>query len=270
MSLKHTSKKITAVVITGGSSGIGAALIAQLLRYSPETRVCNLSRTIPANFTEDSHERRHIPCDLTVGRELAAAAGQVRSWLATEVPAGGLLLINNSGFGSYGPFEEQHPEDQLRMIDLNVRAVVDLTQQLLPLLKSRGGGVMNIASTASFQPTPIMATYGATKAFVQSWTLALADEWRGTNLHALCVCPGPTTSNFFKAAGFKGGSLPGKMSAEAVAAQSWRAWEKRQTLLVNGLPNRLLTASGSWLPRTWLTRLAGIVLRKVRAERLDA
>ena len=97
------------------------------------------------------------------------------------------------------------------MIDLNVRAVVQLTGRLLPLLKARGGAIVNVASTAAFQPTPWMATYGATKAFVLNWSLALNQDLRGTGVRVLVVCPGTTETEFFKRAG-RGEAPPAKIS----------------------------------------------------------
>lgn len=99
------------------------------------------------------------------------------------------------------------------MIDLNVRAVVDLSSRLLPVILPRGGTIVTIASTAAFQPTPFLATYGATKAFVRNWSLALNEDLRGIKVRTLTVCPGPTRSNFFKAAGFE--TLPMDQSAPA-------------------------------------------------------
>ena len=93
-------------------------------------------------------------------------------------------------FGDYGCLTDLHADKQLRMVDLNIRAMIDLTMRLQSDLLERGGAVMNIASTAAFQPTPFLATYGASKSFVLHWTLALNEEWRGTNLRALAICPG--------------------------------------------------------------------------------
>ncbi|MDP4694598.1 MAG: SDR family NAD(P)-dependent oxidoreductase, partial [Opitutales bacterium] len=107
------------------------------------------------------------------------------------------------GYGDYGRMPDLDIGKQLNMIDLNVRAVVDLTTRLLPQLLERGGAIVNIASTSAFQPTPFLATYGATKAFVLNWTLALNEDLRGTSVRALAICPGPTRSNFYKSAGFE-------------------------------------------------------------------
>src|SRR5207244_895627 len=121
--------------------------------------------------------------------EIARTAGEVQACLAREAPTGRILLINNSGFGTFGRFPEAELAKQLEMIDVNTRAVVHLTGLLLPLLQARGGAIITICSTMSFQPTPYAATYGATKAFALHWSLALNEELRGSGVRALAVCP---------------------------------------------------------------------------------
>jgi short-subunit dehydrogenase len=136
----------------------------------------------------------------------------------------------------------------------------------------RGGCVVNIASTAGFQPTPYLATYGATKAFVLNWTLALGEDLRGTKVRTLAVCPGPTRSNFFKSAGFdtppmRDGANGGlDMSSEAVADLTLQALAKGKSLLVTGWKNRLIALFGSKCPIVVVTRVGGAILRKMRLE----
>jgi short-subunit dehydrogenase len=143
----------------------------------------------------------HFFCDLRSSADIERAAASVRAHLAQTVPKGGILLINNSGFGSFGAFSELNLGGELEMIDVNVRALVHLTGLLLPDLLARGGVVLNIASTVAFLPTPYAATYGATKAFVLNWTVALNEELRGTRVRALAVSPGTTATPFFATAG---------------------------------------------------------------------
>jgi short-subunit dehydrogenase len=191
----------------------------------------------------------------------------VRTHLAAR-PAGEVLLVNNSGFGDYGSLQDLEIDKQLVMIDLNVRAAVELTARLLPELRRRGGCVVNIASTAAFQPTPQLATYGATKAFLLNWTLALHNDLQGTGVRALAVCPGPTESNFFRRAGFerRPANLSLGMTAEAVADETLRALAKGKALVVTGGRNKVLTALSGRLPRVWVARLAGLALRRVRSK----
>lgn len=178
-------------------------------------------------------------------------------------------MINNAGFGGYGRVDDLSADTQAGMIDLNVRAVVDLTTRLLPVLRRRGGVVVNIASTAAFQPTAYMATYGATKAFVLHWTLALNEELRGTGVRALAVCPGPTATAFFKRAGMQEGAVNDAFgqTSEAVAREIFAALGTGQALVVTGWKNKVLTALSGMLPKVWAARVAASVLARYRLKK---
>jgi len=263
--LKHTS----VIVITGGSSGIGSSIIKAIKTLTPAATVCNLSRSKPDNFFDQYGI--HIATDLSDPTAVAAAAEQLNIIIAEAEP-GEVLLINNSGFGDYGRQQDLDRGKQLQMIDLNVRAVVDLTSQLLPQMLKRGGCVVNVASIAGFQPTAYLATYGATKAFVLNWTLALGEDLRGTKVRTLAVCPGPTRSNFFKSAGFEtppmqeGMSLTPDMTSEEVAALTLQALAKGKSLLVTGWKNKFIAIVGSKFPIMVVTRIGAAILRKMRLE----
>lgn len=193
----------------------------------------------------------------------------VLQWLAEKAEKGPVLLINNSGFGGYGTVDSIDLQHQLSMIDLNVKAVVELTARLLPVLKERGGDIVNVASTASFQPTPFLATYGATKAFVLNWSLALDCELQGSGVRSLCLCPGPTESNFFRRAGLTAGSVPGNYgeTAEAVVETTLRMLQrKRQMFIVSGFINKVMAALSRRMPLALLTRLSGRVMKLVRSK----
>lgn len=240
-----------------------------LLKLNTVPRICNLSRTIPDIGSAEKF-LFHVPCDLSDPVALEAAIGRVESWLEDEAPAGRrrVLLINNSGFGSCGPFPEPSLERQLAMMRLNALAPVHLTGRLLPLLAARGGVVLNVSSTASFQPTPWMATYGATKAFLTSWSLAMDEEWRQRGLRFVALCPGPTATNFFREAGFDApplSGLPGDR-ADTVAHTGLRAVLDGRPLIVSGLFNKVLVACSSRLPKVLVTRLSGAILKRVRLE----
>lgn len=266
--LSESFKPFSVIIVTGGSSGIGCSFIKAIQTIKPELWVCNLSRSKPEVFLGPNG--RHIEADLTDTGTFDAVGLELDRYLA-EAPPGRLLLINNSGFGDYGPFQDRPSAKQGNMIDLNVRAVVMLTARLMPSLLERGGVVMNIASTAAFQPTPYLSTYGATKAFVLNWSLALNEDLRGTAVRAMAVCPGPTRSNFFRRAGFEtppmqAGGVNGllDMTADEVAWQSLRALSRGRTLYVNGWTNRCIAFFGSKAPRVLIARLGGYILRKLR------
>jgi uncharacterized protein len=257
-----TLPNLAAAVVTGGSSGLGEAFIRLLGRLGPALPVCNLSRRPPEDKTGAAFHRppHHVPCDLADPAALARGADAVLAWLHAA-PAGPVLLVNNAGVGAFGRFPGDDPARQLAVIDVNVRAVVDLTARLLPLLRARGGGILNVASVVAYQPTPYAAVYGASKAFLLSWSLALREELRGSGLRVVACCPGTTATGFFDAAGL--GRLPGgAMGAEAVARFALRAWARDRPHAVPGLHNLILTWAGSCLPRAAAARVAGLVLRR--------
>lgn len=252
------------ILITGGSSGIGRAFISLIRNHSKSSRICNISRSKPGKEFFDSGGI-HLGYDLTepgaVGRLMPEIEKQV------EETAKKMMLINNSGFGSYGNFRDLDIHKELNMIDLNVRSVVELTHGLLSCMQERGGTVLNVSSTAAWQPTPYLATYGAGKAFLLHWGLSLHEELRGSGVSVTTLCPGPTESQFFHRAGFADAPLSGRgESAESVAKTGLRAALKGKPLVVSGLVNKVLVGVGSKLPRVWQSRVAGFVLRKLRLE----
>jgi hypothetical protein len=183
----------------------------------------------------------------------------VGEFLLREVPVGRILLINSSGFGAFGAVSELELTRELEMIDVNVRALVHLTGRLLPLLRARGGTILNIASTVAFQPTPFAATYGATKAFVLHWTLALNEEMRGSNVRAIAVCPGTTATDFFRQAGVRTDAftLSSALTPEAVVRSAFRAMARGQSQIVPGWGNKAYTFAGARLSKPLAARIAG-------------
>jgi len=255
-----------AVVITGASSGIGEEFVKVITALNPKAKLFNLSRTSPDDSLT-AGQLRHCPADLSsaAGQETAITA--VEAWLDEAGQDGSILLINNSGFGSFGFFPEPSLERSLQMIDLNIRAPVVLTSRLLSRMKARGGAVINISSTAAFQPTPFFAIYGGTKAFLLNWSLGLWRELRDTNVRVLCVCPGPTNTNFFHAAGFSKPPVSEKMcqTSRQVVQQSLRALASRRPLVVCGWSNKLAVMISSRIPRVWVTMLTYMTLKKLQA-----
>lgn len=254
------------IIITGGSSGIGKAYLESLLSDQSEATLFNLSRTEP-KLTQPASRLVHIPCDLSDAKAVSAAAQTILQH--DEATSGRWLLINNSGFGSYGNFPEPSVEHTLNMLDLNIRGLVHLTALLLPRIQQRGGSIINIASTAAWQPTPFMAAYGASKSFVLHWSLALAAEQKDKGVHVLAVCPGPTESDFFRRAGFGEAPIAGwGQTAPQVVAATWQALYKQRSLVVSGAMNKFLTALSCRLPKRWQAPIAAFVLRRMRLDAL--
>lgn len=154
------------------------------------------------------------------------------------------------------------------MIDVNVRALVQLTGLMLPLLRRRGGAILNVASTVAFQPTPFAATYGATKAFVLNWSIALNEELRGTGVRTLAVCPGTTRTEFFHRAGVGGAErAPFAMTSEQVAEIGLRALAAGRAQVVTGWRNKVMTFAGSKVSKPLAARVSGKVITRLRGAK---
>jgi uncharacterized protein len=256
-------------VVTGASSGIGAALARSLagrghgvtLVARREERLHELAETI-SEGTEIRVEA--IRCDLTDPAARDRMAGEIES-RGLEVA----VLVNNAGFGSYGEFAEIDRERQVEMVRLNVEAVVDLEARYVPGMVERGrGALINVASTAAFQPLPGSATYAATKAFVLTHGEALHAELRGSGVTATTVCPGPVRTEFAEAAGIPRAEerTPGAvwMSAEEVAEQTVEAAEKGRRVIVPGLLNQAGALVGQHSPRALALPLVKRFWRQVQ------
>ncbi len=173
------------------------------------------------------------------------------------------FLVNNAGFGSMGDFAKLDLDNELSMIDLNVRSVVDLTHRFLrPMRERRHGTIINVASTAGFQPVPFMATYAATKAFVLSFSEALWEENRPYGIQVMALCPGVTDTNFFKASRMERPPARVSQTPEQVVDTALRALKRGKSSVISGWTNRFMTESERVLPRSFVLRTMGAVMRK--------
>lgn len=259
-------RKYDRLVITGGSSGIGQSFIELTKKLDGNLKVCNLSRTKPSVFSQPGFWC-HINSDLSSVESVQNAWPELQQWLADHRNGRGILLINNSGFGAYGRLCD-HPRDHLlNMIDLNIRGVVDLTHRMMPMMLESGGHVINVASIAGRQPTPYMAVYGASKAFVIHWSLSIDQEYARQGVRSTALCPGPTESRFFERAGFEEAPLNGfGHKADYVVKVALKAAAAGRPIVVSGLLNKITTVLGARLPLTWQAALAAMVMRKMRLQ----
>ena len=188
-----------------------------------------------------------------------------RAGLVAEVEGSGIqldLLVNNAGFGSVGPFASANPSREVDMVELNCVAPIDLCRAFIPAMSARGsGGVINVCSTCAYQAMPYMATYGATKAFLLSHSVALAFELKKTGIKVLGHCPGPTDSEFHLAAGLtdKLSHLPSADTRTVVVA-ALDAFERGKVVLINGIGNRILAGLARVLPRSWAAKIVAFLL----------
>ena len=246
-------------LITGASSGIGVDLAEcfaadgyhVVLAARTESALADVATRLATTYRVTATA---IAVDLGVPGGGAALADQIaRRGLSIDV------LVNNAGYGRAGAFNGSDAKAQFGMIDLNVRALVELTHRYWPrMLASKRGGVLNVASTAAFQPGPLMAVYYASKAFVLSFSEALWQEARGTGVKVSCLCPGPTTSRFRERAGTEATRLSragAPMSSMSVARQGYQAWQHDKRVEVTGARNRLLAGLVPFLPRRTVLRL---------------
>jgi short-subunit dehydrogenase len=251
------------VLITGASFGIGLELARVFAREGYHlvlvARSADKLRQL-ASELEKSHGTRSLmlATDLTDPGASAYVLDQTtRADIQVDV------LVNNAGFGQYGPFAENDLEECLRQIQLNITALTHLTRLYLPaMIERKSGRILNVASTAAFQPGPLMAVYYASKAYVLHFSEAIANELQGTGVTVSCLCPGPTATEFQKRANISGIRLSkfGMMDARAVAEDGFRGLMDGKPLVISGLKNWLVAQSIRFAPR----RMATAVARKLQ------
>ena len=249
-------------LVTGASSGIGADIARSLAaRGHGVTLVARRTERLE-KLAAELRDRDGARVE-TVGCDLGHADARQR--MRAEIGERGLtveVLANNAGFGTAGRFDRLDLERELDMVRLNVEAVVDLCGRYVPELVRRGrGAVLNVASTAAFQPLPRQATYAASKAFVLAFTDALHEDLAGTGVTATTLCPGPAKTEFMANAGIDWEGLPDFLWSEsaAVAEAAVRGLERGRRVVVPGALNRAGAIGGQHAPRGLLLRVAGKV-----------
>jgi len=249
-------------LITGASSGIGAAFARKLAARGRNVLLVARSEDKLIALCNELGRLTSIRAQYLA---LDLRKPEARSQLFEETQKRELeidTLINNAGFGSMGDFAKLDPERELEMIELNITAVVELTRRFLgPMRERQRGTIINVASTAGFQPVPYMATYAATKAFVLSFSEALWDENRQHGIHVMALCPGVTETNFFEAAGIDRPPMRAVQTAEEVVETALRALPRKKSLVISGWANWFVVEAERFLPRSAVTKVAGKALR---------
>ncbi len=245
-------------LVTGASSGIGLALAEELAAGKTDLVLTARNGAALDRICADLASQHGIRAT-AISMDLSRPdAPQTLVAAVAERDMAPDILINNAGFATYGPFIDQTLDSQLEMIRLNVSAVVDLTARLLPrMVERRQGHILNVASTAAFQPGPLMSVYYASKAFVLHFSEGIANELNGTGVHVTALCPGPTESGFQERAKMKGSRLVqgSLMDARAVARAGLDGMYSGKAVVIPGIRNRAMALSVRFSPRTWVASI---------------
>ncbi|MFI5014399.1 MAG: SDR family NAD(P)-dependent oxidoreductase [Hyphomicrobiales bacterium] len=247
-----------ATLITGASAGIGAEF-ARILAAEGEALLLTARREDRLAALAEELRRAHggrveiAVADLTQEDAAGSLAGKAQA-LGLEIRT----LVNNAGFGLRGAFAEQPLDRLIAMLAVNIVALTRLTGMFLPaMIASREGGIINVASTAAFQPGPYMSVYYASKAYVLSFSEALAHEVQGTGVVVTTLCPGVTQSEFAEVAGTAGSRLmqQGEMTAHEVARLAMAGHRAGKGLVITGAGNKLVPLASRLLPRSLVARI---------------
>ncbi|MCB9858204.1 MAG: SDR family oxidoreductase [Phycisphaerales bacterium] len=252
------------IIVTGASSGIGAALARGFAAAGGHVALVARRRerlaVLASELSGGPGKGVVVEADLTEADSAGRVVAEAEAGLGGRID----VLVNNAGIGDYGAFPGTSLADIERMMTLNMNAVVRLTHAVLPgMIQRRRGHILSIASTAAFQPTPHMAVYGATKAFVLSFSMGIWAEVRKKGVGVTCVCPGPVETEFFDRGGFesrKGDFSRVAMSPERVAAEAIWALRGRRTVYVPGWKNKVGAVMQRFAPMRTVTRITGKVL----------
>ncbi|MFQ5690528.1 MAG: SDR family NAD(P)-dependent oxidoreductase [Gemmatimonadota bacterium] len=250
-------------VVTGASSGIGREL-AVLLAAGGFDLILAARRAERLRELARQLSSRHGAGARAVVVDLAEPGGAERVYdAANRTPGGVQVLVNNAGIGSFGPFADTEWARIRSQLRLNIEALTRLTHLFVPdMVRRRAGRILNVASTAAFQPGPRMAVYYASKAYELLFSEALAEELRGTGVTVTTLCPGPTRTEFQDRAGMGSSGLFrlwSVMDAARVAEAGYRGMLRGKRIVVPGTFNRLTALSPRFLPRRWMARLVGMI-----------
>jgi short-subunit dehydrogenase len=241
-------------VVTGASAGLGVEFARQLAAKGYRLVLVARRKDRLEELANEVGNARVVALDLS-------KAGAATKLMGDIAKAGETvdLLVNNAGFGLAGRFGEIDAGRQRAMIDLNCGALEELSRAVLPgMIERRSGGILNVASTAAFQPGPGMAVYFATKAFVLSFSEALHDEAKPHGVKVSCLCPGPTSTEFRSVSGFDPSGKLAKLSADArsVVEAGIKGLERNKAVVVPGLSNKAISQAHRFFPRAFMRRAA--------------
>jgi uncharacterized protein len=254
-------------LITGASGGIGLELAKIFARESHDLALVARSHDKLKAIAEDLQQTYSIQVKCYT-KDLSISSSPEEIFEALQSEGGNIdVLVNNAGFGWRGEFASMELPDALGMIQVNMTSLTHLTRLFLPgMLERKRGKILNVASTAAFQPGPMMAIYYASKAYVLSFSEALSEELQGTGVSVTALCPGPTATGFGRRAGFANEKIFGdllSMDSHSVALDGYKGLMNRKSLVVSGWKNWIGTNLVRFLPRPLPARL----IKKVQQKR---
>ena len=244
-------------LITGASAGLGVEFARQLSKRGDRLVLVARRKERLDELAKELGNARAVAIDLSKKDSAAKLMADVDSNGETVE-----LLVNNAGFGLIGRFADLDATREREMIDLNVGALMDLCRAVAPaMIERKSGGILNVASTAAFQPGPKMAVYFATKAFVLSLSEALHEELRPHGIKVSCLCPGPTRTEFGDVAGVGGNGLFDRVAMEAdqVVEVGLKGLEANDAVVIAGWLNKVTAASTRFAPRSVVRKIAGAI-----------
>jgi short-subunit dehydrogenase len=256
---------VTTALVTGASAGIGRAFAVGLAARGNDLVLVARDGARLEELAAELSAAHGVAADVLAADLLAADGLAVVEARLADVDHPVDLLVNNAGFGTYGRFAELELEREVAEVELNVVALLRLTHAALGAMeRRRHGAILNVASLAAYQPNPISATYGATKAFVHSFTHAVHEEARGTGVHVMLVCPGYTHTEFHDRAGLGPTEVPEFVwqSADTVVAAALRDLDRGRSVSIPGVLNQTAAAFSSVSPAGITRRVAGLVVKR--------
>ncbi|MES2119682.1 MAG: SDR family oxidoreductase [Pseudomonadota bacterium] len=244
-------------LITGASAGLGVDFARQLAARGYRLVLVARRKDRLDELAKELGNARAVAVDLSKANAAARLMSDIEAYGETVD-----LLVNNAGFGLIGQFARLDARRERQMVDLNAGTLMDLCRAVVPAMIDRqSGAILNVASTAAFQPGPKMAVYFATKAFVLHLSEALHEELKPHGIKVSCLCPGPTRTEFGDVAGFGGNGLFDRVamnSAEVVEA-GLRGLDRNHAVVVPGIQNKLTAASTRFAPRKLVRKIAGAI-----------
>ena len=253
-------------LITGASSGIGLELAHLFARDGYRLVLLARNRNTLRQIGDDLQSRYSVTVRIAP-KDLAHPATPAE--LYQELQESGIVLdvlVNNAGFGVAGPFQNTDWNQEAEMMQVNMVAATQLVKLFLPQIRAREGKIMNVASTAAFQPGPFMSVYYASKAYLLSFSEALAEEMEGTGVTITCLCPGPVKTNFQRRAYLEGTAMlnsPMLVDVRDVARIGYEGMKQGKRLVIPGWKNRLGVEMLRISPRTMVTK----VVRKLQEKK---